>query len=348
MVRKIKKACDGTLEGFRTMFPKCEFKKTNQKNISRRYGKSWKVVCNHNITKRQCKICTPSIICPHQNKKNTCTKCNPNLTCKHMKTKEYCIICMPHVFCKHKFVARGCMKCNADKLTCEHGKKRNHCDICTPNRQCIHNKRKSHCVECSPQIICKHEVRKQNCLECTTWRQCKKCKKKHKSIDNYCTTCHPDFVQSIVGKSKVACKFIDKLEIELGVKIQHCHIDKPTKTWIGDEYRPDKWKKKAVDGFIPKNMLTYGDPTLEPDRDHNKDIIVEFLGDIFHGHPTTWDKITNHFGANLEGLFKDTEEKLAKLVSLGFVVFYVWEYDYAHFDSLEPVASICKRFIDKP
>ena len=234
------------------------------------------------------------------------------------------------------------MKCNGDKLTCKHEKKRNHCEICTPNRICKHEIRKSHCVECSPTIICEHEVRKNNCLICTSWRQYSKCKIQHGSKDDYCVSCHPEYIEAVVGKSKIACKFFDELEKELNCKIQHYHADNVNKTWIGKEYRPSKWKQKPVDGFISHDKLSN---ELLDERDWNKHIIIEFLGIIYHGHPSLWHKETNHLGMNLKGLFEDTEQKLAKLTSLGYVVFYVWENEY-RLNKGTP-ADICRRFIDK-
>lgn len=97
----------------------------------------------------------------------------------------------------------------------------------------------------------------------------------------------------------------------MGAKIQHKHLDLERKRWVGDEHRPDTWKKKPVDGYY---------------LDGDQKVVIEFLGDYYHGHPRFWgpgkvDKWQRKF----ENLFSETEVKLAKLKSLGYKVHYVWE-----------------------
>jgi hypothetical protein len=81
--------------------------------------------------------------------------------------------------------------------------------------------------------------------------------------------------------------------------VQHRHVDKNAKKWVGKEYRP--WPQKPVDGYF-----TIGDD----------EFLLEFLGDNWHGHP--------HFWLN-------NEQKMLTRVKKhnpDYTVLYVWECDY--------------------
>lgn len=346
MVKKIKRICDGTLVGFRAIFPEHEFKKSIKNNIVRKFKSSWRIVCNHNRQRANCRECGGSSFCEHNHYKPYCRDCKGSGFCKHDRLKANCRDCKGCGICKHDRRKRRCRDCKGSGI-CKHDRRKTNCRECKGSGVCKHDRQKAVCRECKGSSICTHNRRKVTCIKCNGSSICKTCNIRVKAKDGYCKRCHPDFIETGAGKSKVACKFIDALEIELGVKIQHFHADKATKTWVGSEHTPDNWKLKQVDGYISKDNLIYEDPTLEADRDYGKDMVVEFLGDIFHGHPTTWPKVTNHYGTDLKALFKNTEEKLAKLVSLGYVVFYVWENDYKKIKGLGSVAGLCRRFIDK-
>lgn len=102
---------------------------------------------------------------------------------------------------------------------------------------------------------------------------------------------------------------------------------------VGDEHRPLEWKAKSVDGYYQ-------------DAD-GTNIAIEFLGDMFHGHPSYWDKGTIFYGASYKELYAKTERTLQKLRSLGYRVFYVWEGDYKKLGALQSVRTILREFEDK-
>ena len=123
MVKKVKKTCDGTLVGFRTTFPKYEFKISKKGNIVRKYKNRWTVVCNHGIGRTACndKTCNSKNMCKHDILWIQCQKCNKKLVCIHKKTKMYCGVCNK-------------------KYKCKHGKTRVYCNICSSHLYCCHKK----------------------------------------------------------------------------------------------------------------------------------------------------------------------------------------------------------------
>jgi hypothetical protein len=105
------------------------------------------------------------------------------------------------------------------------------------------------------------------------------------------------------------------LESELGISIQHMHLDYKQNAWIGTEHRPTAWKRKGVDGFYVRN---------------GTNVAVEYFGDVFHGHPRLWgsdDQGTDRWNRKYKDLFLDTQNKMRKLQALGYSVYYAWEYD---------------------
>ena len=114
----------------------------------------------------------------------------------------------------------------------------------------------------------------------------------------------------------MACRFIDLFAVVKGVSIQHSHYN-DDKTLSRDEYRAPEMKRAPVDGFIREQK-----------------VIVEFLGDEFHGHPMTRicrKRDKNYCGVDYEVLFERTEAKFSQLVSFGYNVWYIWEYDYLRY-----------------
>jgi len=69
------------------------------------------------------------------------------------------------------------------------------------------------------------------------------------------------------------------LEEEVG-PIQHRHFNELSQSWEGAEYRVPGYRRKAVDGKV-----------------HEMNVVFEFLGDVWHGHPRLWDKSHNFEGA---------------------------------------------------
>ena len=227
--------------------------------------------------------------------------------------KKICICgCGSYMYCYKGNSREGACQCGCTET-------RYNC----PNKSCIIcNKGKRikdfRCIDCQPVAIKKIKL----CINCDKNPRIKKSDK--------CVDCQPVVIKKVVGCSRIGCKFIDELETELVLKIKHKHADKITKTWIGDEFRPKEWKKKPVDGYI-----------------HETNTIIEFLGDIYHGHPRTWSQVSNHHGENLKELFTDTEKKLQKLSDFGYTIYYCWECDYRHKKTFQSVKSICFKFDGK-
>jgi hypothetical protein len=131
--------------------------------------------------------------------------------------------------------------------------------------------------------------------------------------DGTCTRCRDDFVETTVGCSKSACKFIDEVETHLGIKLQHKHFDPELLVWTGSEHNIKSWPHKSVDGFNKKENL-----------------VIEFLGDDIHGYPPKFQNdpdAVDRYGFSLEGRYGDTSEKMGKLKALGYRVLYVWQSD---------------------
>lgn len=126
----------------------------------------------------------------------------------------------------------------------------------------------------------------------------------------------------MAGTSKVACAFIDLYENETGTNVQHCHYDTETKRVVGTEFAPHEWPRKKVDGFYEE-------------ADGTK-VVLEFLGDVWHGHPRFWDEdetAITFFNKSYKYLFEKTEENMRKLCSLGFTVLYVWQSEVTNAES---------------
>jgi G:T-mismatch repair DNA endonuclease (very short patch repair protein) len=110
---------------------------------------------------------------------------------------------------------------------------------------------------------------------------------------------------------------MDLLEKELGVSIQHAHYNLETMLVDGSEY---KIHNLRVDGFYV-------------DAD-NEQVAVEFLGDVWHGHPSLWGK-KNRWGVDYKTLFQSTEERFQKICQLGYRVIYVWQKDFKKRDETQ-------------
>jgi len=72
--------------------------------------------------------------------------------------------------------------------------------------------------------------------------------------------------------------------------------------------------------------------TIRP-YDSKANTIYEFLGDYWHGNPVKYDKNnTNEKCKKTFGeLYKNTFIRLNKLKDSGYVVKYIWEYDWILF-----------------
>lgn len=144
---------------------------------------------------------------------------------------------------------------------------------------------------------------------------------KHSHKDGYCTTCHPDYIPSMTGASKIACEFIDELARQLGVKdIQHKHYDTISSAITGDEKKIDKYR---VDGyFIPaaEHKLPF---------DTSKPVIVEFHGNQFHGFPNNEYKDDfNHLGKRYGDLYEKTTQREKALSEMGYRIIRIFANEY--------------------
>lgn len=148
--------------------------------------------------------------------------------------------------------------------------------------------------------------------------------------------CQPGYITPTAGMSKICCKFMDDFEKELGIKIQHAHYDYLIGSVVGEEYSDPRWAKKRVDGFYVDTNGTK--------------IIVEFMGDYFHGHPRYWkndEDALNCYHSTYKSTFERTKLHLQKLRALDYKVMYVWESDYKTKPAISTIASICFIFEDE-
>jgi len=349
-----------------------------------------KSYCQHNKIKRICKECKGNGICPHGKLKGRCREkgCDGRQYCIHDKLKTFCKECQGGSMCLHGKTKTFCPDpacgggrglcrhlkprstckdpdCFGGGSYCSHGKKRSLCPdpdckgataLCShliPRRTCrdpacgggqdycLHGARKYQCKipECKAKGICVHGKRKARCNDpvCGNGKDlCIVCFTKHKKVGKYCYTCHPDYVKQLNGKSKMGCECICKLQVFYNTQIQHCHYDHISKTLSGSEYTISEYKSKKVDGFY-----------VNPD---GQKIVIEFLGNYFHGHPTLWgpdeDK-RDSFGRLHKDNFYNTERIFTKVASFGYIVRYVWESDYKNLKGLSSVESILREFKGK-
>jgi hypothetical protein len=335
--------------------------------IQRKYGVSWRTVCIHNST--TCTICGGPNTCPHLKLKTRCVDCKGGSICDHGCLRNNCIPCKGSAICSHGKYKAYCRDCGGSQL-CEHGQRytckicngngicthgvarstckpckggsvcihnsiRSQCIPCKGGSVCIHSKLKHLCKECHGSSICVHDIHKEACKQCGGSKVCE-CGNYLKRTGGLCNHCNKDFVFSNPKSSKIGCQFIDVLEKDLGVQIQHHHLDRNKKEWVGEEHRPTEWPKKPIDGYYFDSI-------------ENKNVAIEFLGDYFHGHPSLWgpnEDECDHHSRPFKNLFHDTETKLAKLKSLNYKVFYVWESEFKALKGLQSVESICREFQD--
>jgi hypothetical protein len=79
-------------------------------------------------------------------------------------------------------------------------------------------------------------------------------------------------------------------------------------------------------------------------------IVIEFLGDYYHGHPSKWgtdEQNKNHYGEVHKDKFNKTERIFTKVSSFGYIVRYVWECDYMKLKAPQTPESILREFKGK-
>ncbi len=353
-------------------YPNDEFKITkNQRIGKKRTNQQWIAVClSHCRFLVDCRECGGKGHCKHDIQKHRCRdpSCGGGAAyCKHDILKSYCrdpdcgggtVYCKHDIqktycrdpecgggtaYCKHDIQKKYCRdpECGGGTAYCKHDIQKKYCrdtECGGGTAYCKHDIQKHRCRDplCGGgAAYCKHDIRKTHCRdpECgggTVY--CKSCSQKHAKKDGFCIKCHPDYIETKSGASKVACKFMDDYERHHNQSVQHIHYDFATKCCTGDEHRPEAWKQKPVDGYF---VDADGTPT-----------VIEFLGDVFHGHPRLWehdDTARNHYGKSFKHLFEKTQHNLQKLIDNGYTVKYVWEHDYPP-RALQSVDTVVRLF----
>lgn len=163
----------------------------------------------------------------------------------------------------------------------------------------------------------RYDFDKVFCFDANKWRRCcRVCWRQGRQ--EYCQRHNPRHVhvQPVSSSSRLACEFLDQLEIELGEKVMHRHIDPELKQPLeGREYEiPDT--KYKVDGYVARTKTVY-----------------EFLGDYWHGNPDKYDpEDTNKNMRKTYGqLYEETFQRMNDIVARGYKVYYVWEKSYAEY-----------------
>lgn len=286
-------------------------------------------LCEHNRIKYYCKECEGNGICKHDCVKSRCRECHGTNICEHDCEKNQCIECHGTSICEHDRIKYTCKECNGSSL-CEHDRIKYYCKDCEGKGICSHDRIKYYCKECNGAGICEHGRERRTCKECGNGL-CINCNEKFAQSDGYCKTCHPDYIPTTSGVSKIGCEWIDALERELKIKIQHAHYDFATKQCSRNEYRPFCCPRSPVDGY-------------------NEEIntIYEFLGDIFHGHPLLKRKYSDYI--NPERAFNSTLEKFKILKKANYNIIYMWESDFRNWrksNALRALFPACRKFDSK-
>lgn len=369
-MKAILKRANKMTEDFRKKYIHQIFRINQSGQVQRQMGKRWFTICIHNRQKAVCAspLCNGKSVCKHGIRRSDCKiqECKGGgANCDHGFRKGQCKKC-GHLRCKHGLLHYRCNKdgCNGTSL-CEHGKLRNICPdkMCGGGTSlCIHDLPRSKChdTKCGAGTYCKHDIARPLCIdpECEGGGSycghnilrrlcpdpsceggtglCIKCFLSYKSDGDYCTRCHPNYIPTMSGASKIGCKFLCQLQSFLAQQIQHKHYDIVSKNIIGSEYRLPEYKTNPVDGFY---IDTEG-----------QKIVIEFLGDIFHGHPSLWgedEKNTNRYGEVHKDNFYNTERIFIKVASFGYIIRYVWECDYKKLKALQSPQSILREFKGK-
>lgn len=336
-------------------YPENSYKISLHGNVIRKYGKTWLVVCSHNIRKVTCKneICGGGTsLCIHKIPRSHCpdTNCGGGGSlCSHKILKSACreLACNGgSAFCKHNIQKTRCLEpeCKGGGGYCIHRIQKSRCKAkeCKGGASiCSHGIIRTKCrfVECEGgSAFCPCNQRKEYCVKHGGSGLCVKCKTQAKKTDDLCTSCHPDYIPTAKNASKIGCMYICALQSYLGngLVIQHVHYDKITKNAIGNEYKLPEYKHKKVDGYYI--------------NDEGQRIIIEFLGDVFHGHPSKWgedEQERDLYGRLYKDNFTETERKFNKVISFGYIVKYVWECEYRHLKVFQSPQSILRVFDGK-
>jgi hypothetical protein len=276
-------------------------------------------ICPCGKLKRFCVDCGGKDICEHQIRVHGCRECsNGSLFCEpHGRRKRRCLECGGEDFCRHKILKQNCLECDGSAFCKPHGKFKSICVDCGGSAICGHGRARYVCRECEGNGICKHDKFRWLCIECGGNSLCvvDGCTKRHQK-DGFCTTCHPDFIPSMHGASKIGCLCIDLTERELQIDLQHKHYCTISEKVVGSEFRPPEAPKFPVDGY-----------------EEDSKTMFEFLGDVYHGHPALSandPNAKNYHGKVYVELFAKAQAKFVMMVSHGYTVYYIWEREFIH------------------
>lgn len=138
------------------------------------------------------------------------------------------------------------------------------------------------------------------------------------------------------GASKVACRWLDRLQNELNCSLQHIHYDQVSQSTVGNEFRPPEYPKYRVDGYSADTKTIY-----------------EFLGNHFHGHPDLYDASKpardnlNFCNMRIDQLYQKTEKRLQQLHEAGYCIIYIWESEFKQYErqgGLSTCQTFCREF----
>jgi hypothetical protein len=113
----------------------------NQRSLCRIPTCKGKSVCDHNMIRSYCKICSKEsngCYCEHKNLRYRCFDCKINVSCYHKFSIRNCRICFSRCFCMHRQIKSKCKSCRDKSVgTCIHDrrKKMYQCVECQMNRR---------------------------------------------------------------------------------------------------------------------------------------------------------------------------------------------------------------------
>jgi len=115
--------------------------------------------------------------------------------------------------------------------------------------------------------------------------------------------------------SRLACRFMDELERETGCRVVHRHFNAQAGLFTGREHEIPGTSFR-VDGFVA------GTP-----------VVLEFLGDYWHGNPQVYDGRARHptIGQPFAAVLEQTMARLRAIAACGYSVFYIWESEYRRY-----------------
>jgi hypothetical protein len=121
--------------------------------------------------------------------------------------------------------------------------------------------------------------------------------------------------KTVAGASKVACECWDRLEVSLGITLEHIHL-RPGVAPTGQE--------RTIPG------TRYQADARDPD---DENVLYEYLGNRWHGWPVGHARHNDpvsvfNDGRTTEELYDTTFERFKALKKLGYKIKYIWGNEY--------------------